>query len=62
MVKTLVITQSGKENTGLVTPVPEEKLWSPDNPFLYDLTISLKKGNSTIGAVFSYFECGRFQF
>lgn len=31
------------------------KLWSPGNPFLYDLTVSLYKGNKKIDEVKSYF-------
>ena len=31
------------------------KLWSPDHPFLYDLTVSLYKGNKKMDEVKSYF-------
>lgn len=53
--KNLISTQLGKANTELIIPVPKEKLWSPDKPFLYNLTITLKKANSTIDEVSSYF-------
>ncbi|MGE4285252.1 MAG: glycoside hydrolase family 2 protein [Phycisphaerae bacterium] len=33
----------------------EPKLWSPDHPFLYDLTINLKRGETIIDSVGSYF-------
>ena len=38
-------------------PIPKEKLklWSPANPFLYDLTVTLKLGDVTIDRVDSYF-------
>ncbi|XPF93079.1 LamG-like jellyroll fold domain-containing protein [Colwellia sp. RE-S-Sl-9] len=35
--------------------IPNPTLWSPDNPFLYDLKIDLKNGNSIIDSVGSYF-------
>jgi hypothetical protein len=35
--------------------IPNEKLWSPDDPFLYDLTIKILKKNKTIDEVKSYF-------
>ncbi|MEX6686365.1 glycoside hydrolase family 2 TIM barrel-domain containing protein [Danxiaibacter flavus] len=36
-------------------PVKTPKLWSPDNPFLYDLTISLKDAKGNVDKVKSYF-------
>ncbi len=33
---------SGKTNTELLVPIKDAKLWSPDNPFLYDLEIVIK--------------------
>ncbi len=38
-----------------VIKLNNEKLWSPDNPFLYDLRISLIRNNKAIDQVFSYF-------
>lgn len=35
--------------------IPNMKLWSPDEPFLYDLSIKLTKGGKTIDEVKSYF-------
>lgn len=48
-------TVSGKPNTEITIPVANAKLWSPDSPFLYDLQVSLKKGNVSTDAVSSYF-------
>lgn len=33
----------------------EPHLWSPDDPFLYDLTIELRRGNQVVDRVDSYF-------
>ena len=41
--------------TNLVLPIKEAKLWSPDNPFLYDLTVTLKKDGAALDTVKSYF-------
>lgn len=56
-------TASGQEFTGSAESsdgsasisIPDARLWSPDNPFLYDLTIQLIKGNELIDEVESYF-------
>ncbi len=42
------------DNT-LIIPVDEPRLWSPDEPFLYDLEVRLVQDNQTIDAVESYF-------
>lgn len=51
----IIKTASGKSNQEITIPVANAKLWSPDSPFLYDLTISLIKGGTTSDAVSSYF-------
>ena len=51
----LITTKSGEANNEIIIPVPNEKLWSPDHPFLYNLSISLKRGNKTVDNVSSYF-------
>ena len=51
----LLKTTTGKPNQEITVPVADAKLWSPDSPFLYDLTVSLVKGNTTVDAVSSYF-------
>src|SRR5690349_4872439 len=52
---TIIKTVSAKPNTEVSVPVPNEKLWSPDTPFLYNLDITLENGSKTTDAVFSYF-------
>lgn len=48
-------TVSGKGNIELDIPLSNVKLWSPDNPFLYDMEISLKKAGQVTDVVSSYF-------
>jgi hypothetical protein len=49
------------KNTGswftadLVLAIKDARLWSPDDPFLYDLTVTLKKDNTLLDTVNSYF-------
>lgn len=54
--KKVVSEISGSTGMKLYIPIKDPKLWSPDNPFLYDLTITLtdNKGNIT-DEVRSYF-------
>jgi len=33
----------------------DAELWSPDNPFLYDLTVTLRKDRVALDTVRSYF-------
>ena len=35
--------------------ITDQKLWSPDSPFLYDLNVQIKKGDNVIDEVGSYF-------
>jgi hypothetical protein len=39
----------------LVLDITDQKLWSPDSPFLYDLKVQIKKGDTVIDEVGSYF-------
>jgi beta-galactosidase/beta-glucuronidase len=51
-----VITSEFLGTDGSATlKLANEKLWSPSNPFLYDLRISLIRNNKTIDQVISYF-------
>ena len=44
-----------KPNTEVAIPVANPKLWSPERPFLYNLSASLKNGKTTSDRVTSYF-------
>ncbi len=46
---------AGPANRELSVPISEPHLWSPDDPFLYDLKITLKSGAQTLDLVSSYF-------
>jgi beta-galactosidase/beta-glucuronidase len=39
----------------VVLDIPDQKLWSPESPFLYDLRVQIKKGDLVIDEVSSYF-------
>jgi len=41
--------------TNFALPIPSPKLWSPTNPFLYDLTVTLSNASFTVDSVTSYF-------
>lgn len=46
---------TGAAGETLQLPVPNPRLWSPDDPFLYDLTVRLKNGEQVADEVTSYF-------
>jgi beta-galactosidase/beta-glucuronidase len=58
-----VVSENGKEIgrkrggawSPLEIPIPHPKLWSPNQPFLYDLKIELRNGHKRLDAVTSYF-------
>ncbi|MEI8224808.1 MAG: sugar-binding domain-containing protein, partial [Bacteroidota bacterium] len=45
---------SGNTDHEITVQIKDPVLWSPENPFLYDITIELKDGNKTIDKVTSY--------
>lgn len=42
-------------DTMLVLPLSEKRLWSPKAPFLYDIELTLMRGNDLVDAVKGYF-------
>jgi hypothetical protein len=52
---TSVASTEGNTQTDLALSVKSANLWSPSDPFLYDLTIRLKKGDRVVDEVESYF-------
>lgn len=48
-------TVCGAAGESLNLVMRDPKLWSPDNPFLYDLTVVLRQGDTVIDHVESYF-------
>ncbi|WP_236049969.1 AbfB domain-containing protein [Paractinoplanes ovalisporus] len=41
--------------TEFTVPVPNARRWSPDDPFLYNLRVTLRNNNQTVDQVTSYF-------
>lgn len=50
----IVSTVSGRPGTELRLPIKNQRLWTPDDPYLYDLDVTLTDGRST-DSVDSYF-------
>jgi len=46
---------TGPANAELILNLPNPHLWSPDDPFLYDLKVMLKDGDKVLDSVCSYF-------
>lgn len=44
----------GRTGRPLFVPIPEPKLWSPNSPHLYDLTVTLERDGQVIDRVASY--------
>ncbi len=45
----------GAADKALSLPVPKPRLWSPDDPFLYDLKVTLRRDGRVVDQVDSYF-------
>lgn len=52
---TLKVAEQDSEQPGITIQIPDAKTWSPSNPFLYDLRITLVRKGKTIDEVRSYF-------
>jgi hypothetical protein len=46
---------AGLANTELILPLPSPHVWTPDDPFLYDLKVTLVDADKTLDSVSSYF-------
>lgn len=46
---------TGSPNSELLLPIPNLRLWSPDEPFLYDLQVTLRRNGQLLDQVSSYF-------
>lgn len=46
---------AGPANTELLLPIHSPHLWSPDDPFLYDLRVTLSDGQRQVDSITSYF-------
>ncbi|WP_406840836.1 AbfB domain-containing protein [Streptomyces sp. AHU1] len=51
---TVVGTATGPVGTEFTVPVPNPHLWTPDDPFLYDVRVDLLSGTTTVDSVGSY--------
>lgn len=51
----VVSTSSAAPDKEVEVAVPNAHLWSPDDPFLYSLELTLKQGNRVVDRVSSYF-------
>jgi beta-galactosidase/beta-glucuronidase len=51
----VIATNTSTTDATIVVKLTNEKLWSPSNPFLYDLRLSLIRNNKVIDQVTSYF-------
>ena len=50
-----VSTATATADGELIVDVPDARLWSPADPFLYDLTLELRDGDTVVDSVDSYF-------
>ncbi len=50
----IVASASGTPDQEVTVTINDPLLWSPDDPFLYDITIELKKGKKIVDVINSY--------
>ena len=53
--KKVIETAAGNTKDPLILKIPTPKLWTPESPFLYDLTVELKQNGKPVDQVESYF-------
>ena len=51
----VVVKGVGKAGKAVRLNVPEPRLWSPEDPFLYDLDVELLDGDKVVDSITSYF-------
>jgi beta-galactosidase/beta-glucuronidase len=51
----IVSVASGSPGAALTLPIPNSILWTPTNPFLYDLDVTISNAVSKVDSVTSYF-------
>lgn len=51
----VVASVTSKANDPMMTTIEDAQWWSPESPYLYDLRVSLKDGDTVIDTVGSYF-------
>ena len=49
------LTANGRMDEAIKLSIPNPRLWSPDQPWLYDVTISLRQRGAIVDRVTSYF-------
>jgi hypothetical protein len=52
---TFVASVTGSVSSPITVSIPAPHLWSPDDPFLYDVQVDLKLGSTVVDHVSSYF-------
>ena len=52
---TPIQTVSGAADARMAIGIPNMQLWSPSNPFLYDLQVTVTQGGTNVDSVTSYF-------
>jgi len=50
-----VASATGTAESEITLAIPHPKLWSPDDPFLYDLKVTLRRAGQPVDSVGSYF-------
>ena len=50
-----IATMTGAPNKEIIIPIANQKLWSPETPFLYNMKVELLQGSKVIDSIDSYF-------